>query len=520
MDFDKKEFYGIVVKTKKQMQITIDQDCNVADTKPDIEKMIQTRGMVKIQETEMMVDRVRIKGEFIFQGLYGTNDTSTLLESLEYSLPFEEYVHIEGVLPSDYIKVRYTVDDINTVLINSRKISIRVLLTFSFQITEEMKESGIVAIHDEKASVLTKEVQITDLIINKKDIARLKEELILPANKANIYQILWSQIDMEDLQAKVEEHLIRIQGEMRVFVLYLGEDAQMPVQYARWEVPVDTQLECYECLSGMIGRIGMVTGTQQLEIRPDEDGEERIISLDVTIDCDIKIYEDHKVAYIDDGYSMEKTLVPEYHMFDFETLVGKNQAIMKVTKRFATGQEAGKLLQVLSVKGNATIDDIEMTKQGLSVEGVWMADVLFLSTEDMTPVMSSSYMEPFTFFIETKNLTGNEDYQLDLRVDQIIATPTEGDEIEIRISVLFDFIAFSKSRQRLMIDVKEGPLDYEKIRKIPGIVGYVVKDGDTLWSIAKVYFTTVDSIREQNEDISEIKPGDKLLIVKEMEIFQ
>ena len=85
MDFDKKEFYGIVAKAKKQMQITIDQDCNVADTKPDVEKMIQTRGIVKIQETEMMVDRVRIKGEFVFQGLYGTNDTSAYLESLEYS---------------------------------------------------------------------------------------------------------------------------------------------------------------------------------------------------------------------------------------------------------------------------------------------------------------------------------------------------------------------------------------------------------------------------------------------------
>ena len=67
MDFDKKEFYGIVAKAKKQMQITIDQDCNVADTKPDVEKMIQTRGIVKIQETEMMVDRVR-RGNLYFRG--------------------------------------------------------------------------------------------------------------------------------------------------------------------------------------------------------------------------------------------------------------------------------------------------------------------------------------------------------------------------------------------------------------------------------------------------------------------
>ena len=370
MDFEKKEFYGIVAKAKKQMQITIDQDCNVADTKPDIEKMIQTRGMVKIQETEMMIDRVRMKGEFLFQGLYGTNDTATFLESLEYSLPFEEYVHIDGVLPSDYVKVQYTIDDINTVLINSRKISIRVLLTFSFQITEEIKEEGITAIHDENVSVLKKDIQVTDLIVNKKDLARLKEELILPANKANVYQVLWTQVDIENLQAKIAEHMIEIQGSMQVFILYLGEDAQMPVQYARWEIPVDTQLECYECVPGMIGKIGMSLGGQQLEERPVEDGEERIISLEVTIDCDIKIYEDHKISYVDDGCSMEKTLIPEYHMFDFETLIGKNQAVMKSGKRFRMEQEPGKLLQVLSVKGSVTVDDVEITEQGLSVEGV------------------------------------------------------------------------------------------------------------------------------------------------------
>ena len=51
-------------------------------------------------------------------------------------------------------------------------------------------------------------------------------------------------------------------------------------------------------------------------------------------------------------------------MFDFETLVGKNQAVMKADKRFRLEQESGKLLQVLSVKGSATVDDVEMTAQG------------------------------------------------------------------------------------------------------------------------------------------------------------
>ena len=67
-----------------------------------------------------------------------------------------------------------------------------------------------------------------------------------------------------------------------------------------------------------------------------------------------------------------------------------------------------------------------------------------------------------------------------------------------------------------MTDIKEEPLDYDAIQKIPGIVGYIVKEGDSLWSIAKNYFTTVESIQEQNEGVEEVNPGDRLLIVKEM----
>ena len=254
----------------------------------------------------------------------------------------------------------------------------------------------------------------------------------------------------------------------------------------------------------------------QMEIRPDVDGEERVIALDVTLDCDIKIYEDQTMTYVDDGYKMDAKLVPEYRMFDFETLIGKNQAIMKAAKKFPIQQEPGKLLQVLSVKGSCNIDEIEMTDQGLNVEGVWIADVLYLSSEDQTPVMSDSYMEPFTFFVEARGLNEGDDYQVDVRLDQMTGMPTEGDEIEIKVSIVFDFISFRKKQQRVMIHVNEEPLDYEMIQQIPGIVGYIVKEDDTLWSIAKTFFTTIESIREQNDGIEEVNPGDKLLIVKEL----
>jgi nucleoid-associated protein YgaU len=63
--------------------------------------------------------------------------------------------------------------------------------------------------------------------------------------------------------------------------------------------------------------------------------------------------------------------------------------------------------------------------------------------------------------------------------------------------------------------VNEEKLDYGAIKRLPGICGYIVKSGDTLWDIAKRYYTTIERIMETNKLASEsLKPGMKLLITR------
>ena len=60
------------------------------------------------------------------------------------------------------------------------------------------------------------------------------------------------------------------------------------------------------------------------------------------------------------------------------------------------------------------------------------------------------------------------------------------------------------------------PFDLEHIEKRPGITGYIVRDGDILWDLAKKYNTTVEGIMEVNDlESGDIKAGDRLLIFKE-----
>ena len=64
--------------------------------------------------------------------------------------------------------------------------------------------------------------------------------------------------------------------------------------------------------------------------------------------------------------------------------------------------------------------------------------------------------------------------------------------------------------------MEEHELDLKKIQELPGIVGYIVQPEDSLWNIAKAYYTTPKRIMELNGlDGEELKPGRQLLIVKD-----
>ena len=70
MKIEKKAVQSGLLKMEKNVQITIDEDMNVPDTRPDVEKIVESRGEVHIDETEIMTDRIRLRGTFLVQILY------------------------------------------------------------------------------------------------------------------------------------------------------------------------------------------------------------------------------------------------------------------------------------------------------------------------------------------------------------------------------------------------------------------------------------------------------------------
>ena len=154
---------------------------------------------------------------------------------------------------------------------------------------------------------------------------------------------------------------------------------------------------------------------------------------------------------------------------------------------------------------------------GILIEGILHVSFLYLKADDALPFGNWQGMVPFSYLLECPDMPKDVRYQLSNRVEQISVTMTGSDSVEVKAVLDFDVFLRKEVPMQVITEVSLEETDREELAKKPGIVGYMVKSGDDLWTLAKQYMTTEESIRQINHlENGKIKPGDKLIICKEI----
>ena len=83
-------------KGKAVTQITLDDDYNLAEYKPDILKIIEEKGQVRMEEAKVEKDLVRLRGVLRFEVLYKSSKEDGHFNHLQGEIPFQENVRMEG----------------------------------------------------------------------------------------------------------------------------------------------------------------------------------------------------------------------------------------------------------------------------------------------------------------------------------------------------------------------------------------------------------------------------------------
>ncbi|MDO4678591.1 MAG: DUF3794 domain-containing protein [Eubacteriales bacterium] len=516
MELKKESIRALRVKSKASSQVTFDEDYNVPDIKPDVGRMIQSKGDVAMEEVRLSDGRAFLRGSLNVDLLY-VGEEEGKIYSLSAKLPMEEIINLEGIAGGDKMCLKWEIEDLSLYVIHSRKLNIKAIVTF-YAVVDESAEIRIPAsVGDESISVRKKKVRLMSLYVHKKDTMRVKEDIQLVSNRPNIRELLWHTIEARGIDLRPEDNVVKVKGELAVFVLYVGDDEGNPLQWLEYSLPFGGEVECPDCREELIPNIEVSMIHQGIDVKPDSDGEERIFQADVVLELDMKMYKEEEHDLVLDVYTPFKECVLHGKKEVLDSLLVRNSSKCRLTDRVEVKETQGKVLQICHSMGRVKIDKSAIVDDGILVEGIVLLKVLYIIGNDDMPFYSMETVIPFTHVAEARGITKDCTYFLRTDMEQLSTTMVDSNELEVKATVGINVLVLNSREEMIIEKVEEQPLDRNKIQNMPGITVYMTAAGDTMWDIAKRFYTTVDEICRINElEGEEVKPGQPLLLVKKV----
>ena len=121
MELQKKYIHMSREKGEAVTQITLDDDFNVPDVKPDLLRIIMDRGEIRFDETNITQDHVWLKGVLKFSMLYRSDQDTGKIDSLTGEIPFQESL---GTSKRNYILLRLGKKLVNAMDLRNLKANI------------------------------------------------------------------------------------------------------------------------------------------------------------------------------------------------------------------------------------------------------------------------------------------------------------------------------------------------------------------------------------------------------------
>lgn len=517
MELKKQPLNQIVRKGRAFTQVTLDDDCIVKDSKPDIVKMIHTKGIVSLEEVKVESRVVWVSGQLKFTVLYRSDSEGNKLETLSDSVSFRDKIYMDEVTEDDSVWLDPRVEDLSITVINSRKLAVRAVIGIN-AVCEKQVSEAIACSVQEGGGVLEKKEKRTllDLCVSKKDILRTHTEMTLPGANPNIARIIYDNVDIRGLRDTCVGEEIQIRGTASVSVLYQSGEGQL--EWYETETPFVGNVDCGQMGQQALYWVRVRPGETELNLVTDADQEPRNLSLDMNFDVQLCVWQEKEFELLSDIYSLKNSLLPKTENVCVWNLMVKNEAKQRLLQQMKLQGGQEKILQISSCEGKLEVDRVEIRENGLNVEGILMADILYTTVDDHFPVAHAMEQIPFSQKIEVQGLAeGEKDivYELEPEIDQLAVNLLDSEQYEIKAVLSLTALVLREEHFDTIAEIQEEPLDVEKLSSLPGITGYVVQKDESLWDIAKRYHTTEEEMMRTNGLTGgQISPGQKLVIVK------
>ena len=468
-----------VVDEKKEIEIT--NEIIVPDVKPDILNIICTNGIAYVHKQEITNKNLKIDGNVETTIVYLSSDGDT--RSIQTTLNFNQKIENEEIKETSFVKYNVKIKELNSKMINERKINIIAKLEVYCSIYEKQE---IKFYNDfENIEGLQKQeeaITINSVIGSNFSKASINEEINVD-DMDIVSEILKSDITITNVESKMSYNKILAKAEANIFLIYLTEDNRISSVNASF--PVMSFIEISNIKEENICDLDYQIRNFALKIN---NSEQHTIECQIDFEIMCQAFEKKNINIVNDLYSLNGDLDYDKEEIELEIDNAQNSEIIKIDEK----------IEINNIK---KIFDIESK---IIFSGDTEAELkIYYETSEKSVLNVKTVKIPIMQKINDDCIikTNKKDFSI------------EGNNCLIQME--FEAIKGNFSNKKISL-IQNVEIKDSQNKDDYSVVVYYVKPNDTIWKIAKKFKVTMDSIIKLNdlENPDLIYPGDKLYVLR------
>lgn len=486
----------------------------LSDSKPDIDLVLKCEASIVPEECKTEENRLSYRGRLLINVLYCGKDKS--VHSVSTEVPINDFINIEGADSGMLSRISADISNIECKKANERKASYKIMSEIKGTVTDTAEIEAVTDIYDiPKEQQLSETINTSRTLCLKHDSFTITEEIELPATKLPVAEVLSVSCNITNPEFKPREDSVDTRGDISVVILYNSTEGGFPEVY-EFDIPFNFSLDAEATDTDSIADVNLYVNDCYYDITENEEGEPKVINLDINIGADIhtSCSENHEI--LSDAYMLNNDIDFETTELCYSKVVCKNRGQCPVKEIVSLDDKCPDMLQIFRATGTAYTDDVSIQENKVVLEGAVNVDIMYITGNDEMPIYSFSDTVPFTQTIDARGAAEGMEADVSTSIAHIGFNMLSDRELEVRCALNTNTTVRERSCMSIITGADLRPIPPEVIDKIPGIILYVVRKGDTLWKLAKRFNTTVKEIAAINniENPDLIYPNQKLVIVK------
>lgn len=480
------------ISAKGVTQAMADGDVIVPDVKPDILKLLQVDAQACVTDKYIENGRLVICGRVDYKILYVPDSENEKIKSIMTSMDFRQVVDAGGADNNAKIIVKPVVEKVEFNTVNSRKLRIRTILEIEYEICTIKQLDIVTDIASDEIEKEYMQISFEDTTDISEHSFTISERLEVPAGTEAVCEILKTDVKIYDTEYKALSGKVIVKGNTGVCVLYSDTDGNL--RFLEEEIPFTEILDAEGIGEESLCDIDYMVIGGMSNIEPDNDGDMRVISIDIDMCVSLKAGNVAMKDTVKDCYMPYKTTRCNKEKITLKTTVERPCVQNTVREVVELPKNVPGISGIYNVMANTNIIKSELQKNKILCEGNLEVYILYLSDSAESPVYSYKKEIPFSYMIDCENDTENLLCEMKSTIRHINYNLNSNGQIELRCGLEIDCVL---QEEKVFDNISHIAIDDKESED--GIVVCFAEKGETVWDIAKRYCIPQESLLRHNE---------------------